>query len=130
MIDFDGMIRKHEEVRRKRRAYETLYEKTTDTSVKMSGMPHGGGSENQQEAKRIAYIAAKEDFDQAEAELKEMQQELKRAMKKLTVWQHRAVVQKRYMQGEKMEQVAMEIGYEIRQTNRFLSTAKEKINGF
>lgn len=127
-IDFDRMTRKHEELRRRQKAFDALWERATDTSVKMSGMPHGGGSGNRSENVMIEIVAAEEACKETAEELAEMKRQLRRRMRRLHKWQHRDVIRKRYLEGKQIAQVATEIGYEWTQTNRYLNEAKAIIN--
>lgn len=129
MIDFDAITRKHEELRRRLKAADTLRERATDISVHLTGMPHGGSGDNQQERVRVEMIAAQEAAKETEKELAEMKRKLRRRMHRLHKWQHVAVIRKRYLDGKRISQVAEEIGYESRQTNRYISEAKAIING-
>lgn len=128
MIDFDMMMRKHEELRRKQKALDSLWERATDTSVKLTGMPHGGGSANQSEKIRIEIAAADEACAETRAELAEMKRQLQKRMRCLHKWQHKEVIRKRFVEGKQIVQVAAEIGYEWTQTNRYLTEAKALIN--
>lgn len=128
MIDFDRMTRKHEELRRKQKAFDTMWERATDTSVKISGMPRGGGSGNQSERIMIEIAAAEEACKETAAELAEMKTQLRRRMRRLRKWQHREAIRKRFLEGKTITQVAAEIGYEWTQTNRYLKEAKALIN--
>lgn len=129
MIDFDAMTRKHEELRRRNRAADTMREKATDISVRITGMPHGGSGGNSQERIRVEMIAAQEAAQETAKELDEMKRLLRRKMNRLKKWQHIDVIRKRYMEGKPVAQVAEEIGYELRQTNRYISEARAIING-
>ena len=129
MIDFDAITRKHEELRRRNRAADTMREKATDISVHLTGMPHGGSGGNSQERVRIEMIAAQEAAKETEKELDEMKRQLRPELKRLKKWQYIDVIRKRYMEGKPVAQVAEEIGYEIRQTNRYISEARAIING-
>lgn len=128
MIDFDAVIKKHEELRRKLRAAENLREKATDTSIHITSMSHGKGNANSQERVRIEMIAAAEAAEETEKELETMKNQLRREMKCLRKWQHIDAIRKRYMEGKTITQVAEEIGYEWSQTNRYLNEAKRIIN--
>lgn len=128
MIDFDMMTRKHEELRRRQKALDTLWERATDTSVKLTGMPHGGGSGNKSEQILIEIAAAEEACRETEAELAEMKRQIRRRMHRLRKWQHKDVIRKRFLEGKQIAQVATEIGYEWSQTNRYLNEAKALIN--
>lgn len=127
MIDFDAIMAKHDELRRKNRAAETLRERATDIAVHITDMPRGGGG-NQQEKVRIELVAAQEAAMETQRELKEMLQPLRAKMKKLTKWQHKDVIRKRYIEGKTIESVADEIGYSWSQVNRHLNDAKEIMN--
>ena len=129
MIDFDEITLKHEEYRRRQRAADTARERATDTSVKLTGMPHGGSGGNASEKAVIEMVAATEALEITRKELTELKKPLRRKMKRLTKWQHIDVIRKRYLEGKAVSVVADEIGYEIRQTTRFISEAKEIING-
>lgn len=128
MIDFDLMLQKHAELRRKQGAAETLWEKATDTSVKMSGMPHGGGDGQPMERYMVEYLAAEAACKETEAELETMKKQLRRRMRRLKKWQHRDAIRLRFLEGKRMLEVAEGIHYELAQTNRFIKEAKALIN--
>lgn len=128
MIDFDAITRKHEELRRRLKAADTLRERATDISVHLTGMPHGGSGDNQQERVRVEMIAAQEAAKETEKELAEMKRKLRPKIKRLTKWQHVEAIKKRYLDGKTIQQTAEEIGYEWSQTNRYLNEAKAIIN--
>ena len=128
MIDFDAMTRKQVEINRKLRAAQTMKEKATDTSVHLTGMPHGQSDGKQLERALIEMIAAQESAKEAELELEEMRKQLRKEMRRLKKWQHIAVIRKRYLEGKPIRDVAAEIGYESAQTWRYMSEAKALIN--
>lgn len=128
MIDFDAITRKHDEYRRKLKAADNLRERATDTSVHITGMPHGGSGGNQQERIRVDMVAAQEAAEEARKELDEMKSKLRPLIRRLKKWQHRDAIRKRYIDGKTIEATAEEIGYEWSQTNRFLKEAKAIIN--
>ena len=128
MIDFDAITRKHDEYRRKLKAADNLRERATDTSVHITGMPHGGSGGNQQERIRVDMVAAQEAAEEARKELDEMKSQLRPLIRRLKKWQHRDAIRKRYIDGKTIEATAEEIGYEWSQTNRFLKEAKAIIN--
>lgn len=127
MIDFDAITKKHEELRRKMKAADNLRERATDTSVHITDMPRGGGG-NKQEQLRVEMVAAQESARETEQELREMLHPLRLKLRRLKKWQYKSAIRKRYIDGKTVGQVAVEIGYEVRQTNRFISEAKEIIN--
>ena len=128
MIDFDAIMKKHEEVRRKMSAADSLREQATNISVHITGMPRGGAGGNQQERIRIDMVAAQEAAADAQRELEEMLKPLTLTIRCLSKWQHVEVIRKRYMEGKTIMKVAEEIGYEWSQTNRYIAEAKEIIN--
>ena len=128
MIDFDAITRKHDEYRRKLKAADNLRERATDTSVHITGMPHGGSGGNQQERIRVDMVAAQEAAEEARKELDEMKSQLRPLIRRLKKWQHRDAIRKRFIDGKTIEATAEEIGYEWSQTNRFLKEAKAIIN--
>lgn len=127
MIDFKAILDKHWEISRRSAAVDNLRERATDISVKLTDMPRGGGG-NRQEQVRIDLVAAQEAVMEAEAELQEMLEPLRLKMKQLKKWQYVEVIQKRYIEGKPVWMVASEIGYEHRQTKRFIFDAKQLIN--
>ena len=129
MIDFDAISRKIEEVRRRENAVARLRARATDTSVKLSNMPRGGGDGKAMERDVVSLVDAQRDCDKAKAELKVMRSELRRAMRVLRDWQHIDVIRKHYIEGKNFQQIMLEIGYEEAQTRRFMKAAREIING-
>lgn len=129
MIDFDAIEEKENEVRRKWKAWQSLRERATDTSVHLSDMPRGGGDGKAQEKAIVEMTDVESSYLQAMAELSDMRKELEMAMGCLTKWQHRDVITKRYLEGKTVTQTMMEIGYEWSQTQRFLNEARRAING-
>lgn len=128
MIDFEAIDRKREEQCRKQKAADTLRERATDTSAKITGMRNSGSAGNKQEQVRINMIAAQEAADKAGGELDAMIRQLLPRIGMLKKWQHAEAIRKRYVEGKAISQIAEEIGYEWSQTNRFLKEAKEIIN--
>lgn len=129
MIDFDAIMRKDNETKRKWNAWQRLKERATDTSVHLSDMPRGGGDGKAQEKAVVEMTDAEASYRQAMAELSEMRNELRSAMQCLKKWQHRDVITKRYLEGKSVSQTMMEIGYEWSQTHRYINEAKRIING-
>lgn len=128
MIDFDAILRKDNEAKRKWAAWQRLKDRATDTSVHLSDMPKGGGGGNPQERAMIGMVEAEEVYLKAKTELDAMREELADAMVVLKKWQHMDVIRKRYLEGKSISETMEEIGYEWSQTNRFLTEARSLIN--
>ena len=129
MIDFEAILDKQEEVRRRKRGIRRAWEKATDTSVKLSDMPRGGGDPDPM-GQKVAGIADMEAVcKQAEEELAEMRKALRRKMRRLSIWQEKDMIRKVYLEGESIQRAAVEIGYEYRQAWRYLKSGRETING-
>ena len=128
MIDFEAITEKDKEVKRKERAMRSLKERATDTSVKISGIPGGNGDKQKMESILAAAIDAEASYKKASDELKELRSHLRKAMRRLKKWQHKDTIRKRYLEGKNLNQVAEEIGYEYRQTCRYIEEGKRIIN--
>lgn len=127
MVDFDAIMAKDKEVKRKAEALQMIRARATDISPKITGMPSGGGDGKRMERDVVGLIDATESYLQAQRELNAMRKELAAFLPYLQKWQHREVMQKRYIDGKDINSVAMEIGYEYRQTCRYIDEAKKII---
>lgn len=128
MVDFEAIMEKTKEVRRKKDALNRAREKATDTSPKLTGMPSGGGNGKRLENDVVNLVDIQAAHDKAEGELKALREELRPHLRRLKKWQHKDVIKKRYLEGKTISVVMEEIGYEWSQTNRFLTEARDIIN--
>lgn len=128
MVDFDAILRKDNEVKRRKAAIEKLWARATDTTIKMSDMPKGQGTGKKMENAIVNMADIEADCSQAEEELAKLRQDLRRQMRVLKKWQHRDIIRKRFIEGKTIGQVMDEIGYEWTQTHRYLTEAKAIIN--
>lgn len=127
MIDFEAILDKQYELKRKLKAADKMRERATDISVHLSDMPRGAGG-NSQEKIRIEMIAAHEAVIETEKELKELIKPLRLKLRTVKKWQYKDAIRKRYIDGKTIQETADEIGYEIRQTKRFISEGRKLIN--
>ena len=127
MVDFDAIMAKDKEVKRKAEALQMIWARATDTSPKITGMPSGGGDGKRMERDVVGIVDAEKSYLQSNMELKAMREELATYLPRLTKWQHKDVIQLRYMEGKDINSVAERIGYEYRQTCRFIDEAKRII---
>lgn len=128
MFDFENLMKKAEEVRRKEKAVQTLRERATDTSVRITDMPHGGGTQDKMGAYVASIADMLEELRKAERELKTMRRSLSREMGILKVWQEKDMIKKVYIEGKTIQIAADEIGYEYRQAWRYLEQGRTLIN--
>lgn len=128
MIDFEEMMRKHEELRRREKVIDMLWERATNTTITISDMPRNRSDGKTQERSIVGMVDAKEACRKTRQELNDIKRNLRREMKRLKKWQHIDSIKKRYLEGKTISAVASEIGYEWSQTNRYLNEAKAIIN--
>lgn len=128
MVNFEAILLKTEEVRRKEMAIERLRDRATDTSVKITDMPHGGGEHDKMGGYVASIADLIEEAKKAERELKAMRQDLSRQMIVLQIWQEKDMIRKVYLEGKTIQAAADEIGYEYRQAWRYIEQARERIN--
>lgn len=116
MIDFDSITRKQDEYRRRLKAAEALLKEAKRD-------PPGKRERNRTDISETLK-AAKE----TEAELSEMARDLLPMIDRLNSHQHRDTMRKHYREGKTIKRTATEMGYSVRQINRFLFEAKAIIN--
>ena len=127
MIDFEAILEKNNEVKRRKAAWLDLKERATNTSVQISDMPKGGGDGKRMERDVAGTVDAERDYLRAYEELKAMRRELSAILPVLKKWQHRDAIRKRYIEGKSIHRVMQEMGYEWAQTNRYMAEARKII---
>ncbi|MBQ9212313.1 MAG: hypothetical protein IJ153_11505, partial [Clostridia bacterium] len=76
VIDFDAIMAKDKEVKRKTEALQMIRAKATDISPKITGMPSGGGDGKRMERDVVGIVDAEESCNQSKRELEAMRKEL------------------------------------------------------
>jgi len=117
MIDYEAITQKHEELRRKMKAADSLKkqaEKATDRT--------------EQERIRTEIAASLVVIKGTEQELTEMKAALLPFIERLKNWKHAEIMRGRFIYGKTIKQTGHDAGYSWSQTNRLLREAKALIN--